>query len=30
VCHLHMSLALPRVVNVYLACRSRVSRDVCA
>jgi hypothetical protein len=30
VCHVHVSLALPRVVSVYLACRSRVSHDVCA
>jgi hypothetical protein len=28
-CHLHVSLALPRVVSAYLACRSRVSRGVC-
>jgi hypothetical protein len=30
VCHLHVSLALPHVVSVYLVCRSRVSHDVCA
>jgi hypothetical protein len=30
VCHLHMSLALPRVVSANLAWRSRVSRVVCA
>jgi hypothetical protein len=30
VCHLHVSLALPRVVSAYLACRSHGSRRVCA
>jgi hypothetical protein len=30
VCHLHVSLALPRVVSTYLVCRSRGLRGVCA
>jgi hypothetical protein len=28
VCHLHVSLTLPRVVSAYLACRSHVSCGV--
>jgi hypothetical protein len=27
VCHLHVSLALPRVVSTYLACRASSARD---
>jgi hypothetical protein len=30
VCHLRMSLALPRIVHTYLACRWRESHDVCS
>ena len=30
VCHLHVSLALPRVISVYLACRPLESRGVYA
>jgi hypothetical protein len=30
VCHLRMSLALPRIVHTYLACRRHGSHDVCS